>query len=84
MNTTSFLMRGDLFFKYPEPGNAGAKWRPSWNQVLTMSLSEYDTRRDSYTGIWKDTEADVDHFQGFCVENGIVRGLAVLGLARNT
>ncbi|PBK82966.1 hypothetical protein ARMGADRAFT_893888, partial [Armillaria gallica] len=37
MNTASDHVRGDLFFKYPEPGNAGAKWRPSWNQVLEKS-----------------------------------------------
>ncbi|PBK82952.1 hypothetical protein ARMGADRAFT_1001291 [Armillaria gallica] len=79
MNTTGSQMRGDLFFKYPEPGNAGAKWRPSWNQVLEKSLSEYDTRGGSYTGVLKLTAADVDRCRGFCIESGFVRGLAVLG-----
>ncbi|KAK0495305.1 hypothetical protein EDD18DRAFT_1394143, partial [Armillaria luteobubalina] len=26
--------RGELFCMYPEPGNAGKKWRPSWEQVM--------------------------------------------------
>ncbi|KAK0449803.1 uncharacterized protein EV420DRAFT_1219826, partial [Desarmillaria tabescens] len=25
---------GLLFFWYPEPGNAGTKWRPSWDQLM--------------------------------------------------
>ncbi len=79
MNTTGFHMRGDLFFFYPEPGNAGAKWRPSWDQVLQMSLSEHDTWWGLYTGLRKRIADDVDQCQGFCVENGFVRGLAVLG-----
>ncbi|PBK83566.1 hypothetical protein ARMGADRAFT_944859 [Armillaria gallica] len=44
INTTSGLILGDLFFKYPEPGNAGAKWCPSWKQVQEKSLSEHETR----------------------------------------
>ncbi len=79
MNTAGSNMRGDLFFFYPEPGNAGAKWRPSWDQVLQMSLSEHDTWWGLYTGLWKRTADDVDQCQGFCVENGFVWGLAVLG-----
>ncbi|KAK0430325.1 hypothetical protein EV421DRAFT_1935649 [Armillaria borealis] len=31
--------QGWLFYQYPEPGNAGAKWRPSWDQVMTQSDS---------------------------------------------
>ncbi len=80
MNTTSGFMRGDLFFIYPEPGNASAKWRPSWNQVLEKSLSEHNTQQDSYTGVWRHKADNVDQCQGFCIEIGFVRGLAVLGL----
>ncbi len=46
---------------------------------MEKSLSEHDTRGDSYMGLWKRTAADVDRCQGFCVESGFVRGLAVLG-----
>ncbi len=30
--------RADLFFYYPEPGNRGYSWRPSWQQVMTQPL----------------------------------------------
>ncbi|KAK0493373.1 hypothetical protein EDD18DRAFT_1024394, partial [Armillaria luteobubalina] len=30
--------RGELFFWYPEQGDAGKKWRPSWEQVMTKLL----------------------------------------------
>ncbi len=79
MNTTDGHIRGDLFFFCPEPGNAGAKWRPSWNQVQEKSLSEYDTRGHTYAGLQEHIVDDVDRCQGFCVESGFVRGLAVLG-----
>ncbi len=78
-NTTSGFMRGDLFFWYPEPGNAGTKWRPSWNQIQEKSLFEHDTWLDSYTSAWMGIAIDVDRCQGFGIENGFVRGLAVLG-----
>ncbi|KAK0429557.1 hypothetical protein EV421DRAFT_2025957 [Armillaria borealis] len=80
MNTAGGIMRGDLFFMYPEPGNAGAKWRPSWDQVLEKSLPKHDIWRDAYMGVSKHRAADVDRCQGFCVENGFVCGLAALGL----
>ncbi len=44
-----------------------------------MSLSEHDTQGTPYVGVWKQIEDDVDRCQGFCIENGSVRGLAVLG-----
>ncbi len=83
LNTTFSCVRGDLFFKYPEPGNAGAKWRPSWNQVMEKSLPEHDTLGNPYPGVRRHIGDDVDRCRGFCVENGFVRGLAVLGLTRN-
>ncbi len=78
-NTTVDWMRGDLFFWYPEPGNAGTKWRPSWNQIQEKSLFEHHTWLDSYTSAWMGIAIDVDRCQGFSIENGFVRGLAVLG-----
>ncbi len=32
--------RGKLFSLYPEAGNAGTKWRPSWDQVMKNLLTE--------------------------------------------
>ncbi|KAK0458111.1 uncharacterized protein EV420DRAFT_1480261 [Desarmillaria tabescens] len=38
VNSMNVRLRGQLFFLYPEPGNAGTKWRPSWDQVMTKPL----------------------------------------------
>ncbi|KAK0506456.1 hypothetical protein EDD18DRAFT_1240950 [Armillaria luteobubalina] len=34
------IIRGDLFFTYPEPGTGCVKWRPSWEQVVEKPLPE--------------------------------------------
>ncbi|PBL00150.1 hypothetical protein ARMGADRAFT_901860, partial [Armillaria gallica] len=34
VNSMATPPRGELFFLCPEPGNAGKKWRPSWDQVM--------------------------------------------------
>ncbi|KAK0453896.1 hypothetical protein EV421DRAFT_1687691, partial [Armillaria borealis] len=34
VNSMSSSHRGELFFRYPEVGNGGRKWRPSWDQVM--------------------------------------------------
>ncbi|KAK0458119.1 uncharacterized protein EV420DRAFT_1254343, partial [Desarmillaria tabescens] len=33
VNSADVRSRAQFFFLYPEPGNAGAKWRPSWGQL---------------------------------------------------
>ncbi|KAK0466576.1 hypothetical protein IW261DRAFT_1373379, partial [Armillaria novae-zelandiae] len=38
VNTIIPWCRAELLFLYPEPGTAGKKWRPSWEQVMTTSL----------------------------------------------
>ncbi|KAK0447627.1 hypothetical protein EV421DRAFT_151054 [Armillaria borealis] len=69
--------RGELFFWYPEPGNAGTKWRPSWDQVMLKSLpaDDYSDMR-----VYWDEETGEDWCEVHCVEKGFVRGLAMGGV----
>ncbi|KAK0463402.1 hypothetical protein IW261DRAFT_1525235 [Armillaria novae-zelandiae] len=66
--------RGELFFWYPEPGDAGKKWRPSWEQVMNKCLP---VNRISAMVVGRDDETEEDWYEGLCVEKGFVRGLAV-------
>ncbi len=66
--------RGELFFWYPEPGNAGTKWRPSWDQVMSKTLPADDY--SDMTVEW-DEETGEDWCKVHCVEKGFVRGLAM-------
>ncbi len=81
MNTTDDTMRGAVFFLYPEPGNAGAKWRPSWDQLMTKPLpGDYMPVDDYYfTHVERDWKANVDRCEALCIDKGFVRGLAVEG-----
>ncbi len=74
VNTIVPWLRGDLFFGYPEQGKDGKKWRPSWGQVLMEPLPE-----EGECGAWvgRDDETGEDCCEGYCIENGYVRGLAV-------
>ncbi|PBK68800.1 hypothetical protein ARMSODRAFT_1039539 [Armillaria solidipes] len=75
VNTMDADSRGKLFYQYPEPGNAGAKWRPSWDQVMTQSLlidktySNIKVERNEMDEDWSNTE---------CIETGLVQGLAAV------
>ncbi|SJL12699.1 uncharacterized protein ARMOST_16130 [Armillaria ostoyae] len=72
-----FVTRAALFFWYPEPGNAGAKWRPSWDQVMTTPLPRDYTLYIQSVRVERDAEANVDQCEETCcIENGFVRGLA--------
>ncbi|PBK76405.1 hypothetical protein ARMSODRAFT_902796 [Armillaria solidipes] len=62
--------RAALFFLCPEPGNAGTKWRPSWDQVMMKPLPAYELYRRIDWG-------DEDSCNAECIE-GLVRGLAVV------
>ncbi len=66
--------RGELFFWYPEPGNAGTKWRPSWDQVMLKNLPA-DNPSDM-TVEW-DVETGEDWCKVHYIEKGFVRGLAM-------
>ncbi|KAK0436326.1 uncharacterized protein EV420DRAFT_238848 [Desarmillaria tabescens] len=68
--------RGQLFYFYPEPGNAGKKWRPSWDQLMSKPLPT-----DGYSStvgiaeIDRDETGDEDTCDACCIEKGVVRGL---------
>ncbi|SJL05144.1 uncharacterized protein ARMOST_08517 [Armillaria ostoyae] len=68
--------RGELFFWYPEPGDAGKKWRPSWDQVMNKSLPANEI---SDMPVRHDSETHDDWYEGPCVDKGFVRGLAARG-----
>ncbi|KAK0461572.1 hypothetical protein IW261DRAFT_204646, partial [Armillaria novae-zelandiae] len=65
--------RAQLFFLYPEPGDGGPKWRPSWHQAMTKPLLPYEV----YASVDRDETGGVDSCEVECVE-GFVRGLAVV------
>ncbi|KAK0458746.1 uncharacterized protein EV420DRAFT_1308249 [Desarmillaria tabescens] len=74
VNSRHAGVRGMLFCLYSEPGNAGRKWRPSWDQVMTKSLPAYP-----YSNIDVDwNKMDEDSCGAGCIEKGLVRGLAVV------
>ncbi|KAK0481343.1 hypothetical protein IW261DRAFT_1418442 [Armillaria novae-zelandiae] len=66
--------RVELFISCAEPGDAGAKWRPSWHQVMTKPLLPY---RTDGSEVDQDETQDEDWCDVQCVE-GFVRGLAAV------
>ncbi|KAK0229239.1 hypothetical protein EDD85DRAFT_140529 [Armillaria nabsnona] len=76
VNVTSLANRGELFFWYPEPGDGGKKWRPSWEQVMNKCLPVNEV---SNMDVGRDRETDDDWYEGPCVDKGLVRGLAAGG-----
>ncbi|KAK0431725.1 hypothetical protein EV421DRAFT_1720208 [Armillaria borealis] len=68
--------RGELFFWYPEPGDAGKKWRPSWEQVMNKCLP---ANQISNMDVGRDGETGDDWYEGLCVDKGLVWGLAARG-----
>ncbi len=66
-------MRARLLFVYPREGLGHKKWRPSWNQVMTLPLpADID---ESLEFLDHDTETGEDSYYGPCIEKGLVRGL---------
>ncbi|KAK0436324.1 uncharacterized protein EV420DRAFT_1281161, partial [Desarmillaria tabescens] len=77
MNSVDVMCQGQLFFLCPEPGNAGTKWRPSWDQVMMKSLPEYDFAPNIQ--LYCDETGNEDWCSDVvCIEKGSVRGLAVV------
>ncbi|KAG7442783.1 uncharacterized protein BT62DRAFT_935821 [Guyanagaster necrorhizus] len=78
VNAMSVRNRGELFFWYPEPGDTGTKWRPSWEQVMKASLpvGNYSWMRVDWDG-----ETNDSWYEGPCIEKVSVRGLAAGGAA---
>ncbi|PBK67018.1 hypothetical protein ARMSODRAFT_1020982 [Armillaria solidipes] len=77
VNTTSKRTRAVLFFHYPEPGNRGTKWRPSWDQVMTTPLPMVSDCQGSID--WTAEGHDHDRSWAPCIEKGLVRGLTMGG-----
>ncbi|KAK0430321.1 hypothetical protein EV421DRAFT_1913036 [Armillaria borealis] len=77
VNLSAGGSRGELFSFYPEPGNAGAKWRPSWGQLMTKPLPRYSGRSYMVDIDWNE-EMEEDSCNAHCIEKGLVRGLAVV------
>ncbi|KAK0504332.1 hypothetical protein EDD18DRAFT_1345221 [Armillaria luteobubalina] len=76
VNTMDDDYRGELFFLCPEPGNAGKKWWPSWDQVMAKPLPAYHVY--SRTHVDRDEKQDEDLCDDVrCIE-GLVRGLAIV------
>ncbi|KAK0458359.1 uncharacterized protein EV420DRAFT_1682587 [Desarmillaria tabescens] len=76
VNTIMSIKRGFLFFQYPEPGDAGTKWRPSWDQVMTKPLPRDEHYFTAIHRKGKDDECEA----ALCIEKGFVQGLAVEGV----
>ncbi|PBK64743.1 hypothetical protein ARMSODRAFT_961924 [Armillaria solidipes] len=66
--------RAELLFLYPEPGTASKRWRPSWDQVMTKPLP---TKGECGAWASRDEETGDDWCEGYCIEKGFVKGLAV-------
>ncbi|SJL01418.1 uncharacterized protein ARMOST_04740 [Armillaria ostoyae] len=64
--------RGLILFLYPGVGLGSKKWRPTWEQVMTVPLP-VDVDCGEFVG--HDDETDEDWYQGPCIEQGFVRGL---------
>lgn len=76
VNLMDRRLRGELLFLGPEPGNAGTKWRLSWDQVMMRPLPTYD--HDPGVFVDWDEGRDEDSCDVYCIEQGLVQGLAVV------
>ncbi len=67
--------KGKLFSEYPEAGNAGTKWRPSWDQVMKNLLTE----DRPFNGIIINQSLNGRSYcDALCIEEGFIQGLAVM------
>ncbi|KAK0457933.1 uncharacterized protein EV420DRAFT_1683089 [Desarmillaria tabescens] len=75
VNSMDMEGRGKLFLSSLEPGNTSAKWRPSWDQVITKPRFD-----GFYTEIQivRDEEMNEDRCHVEFIEKGLVRGLAAV------
>ncbi|PBK76418.1 hypothetical protein ARMSODRAFT_1011668 [Armillaria solidipes] len=76
VNSMHTMCRAQVFFLCPEPGNAGKKWRPSWDQVTVMLLPAYDFDPD--ITVDRNETLDKDLCDASYIEKGLVWGLAVV------
>ncbi len=74
-------IRAQLFFRYPEPGNSGKSWRPSWRQVMAGRLP-LPNKRWWDEHVYRDEKMDVDLYYGLCIESAFVQGLDEISMQR--
>ncbi|PBK83906.1 hypothetical protein ARMGADRAFT_1067621 [Armillaria gallica] len=75
VNSMGGMYRAELFLLCPEPGNAGKKWRPSWEQAMKpLTTSKLNA---TIIGVDRDETTDEDWCHVKCIE-GSVQGLAVV------
>ncbi|SJL16948.1 uncharacterized protein ARMOST_20484 [Armillaria ostoyae] len=68
--------RQNLLFFYPEPGDGGKCWRPSWKQIMTKTLPSHQWSLWDGDIFWKeDAGVSTDSYQGYHIDSGYVRGL---------
>ncbi len=75
VNEMDAWRRAELFFLYAEPGNAGKKWRPLWDQVMPKLLPA--SKLYPSINVDRDETSDEDWCNGKGIE-GLVLGLAVV------
>ncbi len=75
VNVMAMSHRGSLFSLCAEPGNAGKKWRPSWDQVMTRLLPAHPIFPT--LEIDRNETSDEDWCNAKGIE-GLVLGLAVV------
>ncbi|KAK0479125.1 hypothetical protein IW261DRAFT_1336805 [Armillaria novae-zelandiae] len=73
MDVTSSLSLAQLFFLFPEPGNAKKYWRPSWPQIMTMKRGW--TSSMPRMGSVQHGYRDRDSYEGYFIKSADVRGL---------
>ncbi|KAK0191026.1 hypothetical protein F5146DRAFT_1046806 [Armillaria mellea] len=76
LNSMKAGSQGVLFLWCPESGNAGTKWRPLWDQIMTNPLPDGIYTLDDVDWDEKTNEYSCNMM---CIEMGLVRGLAAVG-----
>ncbi|KAK0473038.1 hypothetical protein IW261DRAFT_1659666 [Armillaria novae-zelandiae] len=67
--------RAELFVLFPEPGDGGQKWRPSWDQVMTKPLLPYEiSERVDRDETGDEDWCDVRRIEGFVWGLAVVEG----------
>ncbi|PBK64738.1 hypothetical protein ARMSODRAFT_1087848 [Armillaria solidipes] len=74
VDTMGERYRAQLLFLYPEPGEGHKRWGPSWKQVMTENLPSMDGIQ-LYDKVDRDDKDAADVYDGYCIEQGYIKGL---------